>query len=40
MDQLVQDGLLKEFIDKEKTRAEKAEVIPNPRLDQDDDETD
>ena len=32
LDQLVQDGHLKEFIDEEKTQEEKAEVRPNPRF--------
>ena len=38
LDLLVQDGHLKEFLDKEKTQAEKAEVRPNPRFEKDDDE--
>ena len=33
LDQLVQVGHLKKFIDQEKTKAEKAKVRPNPRFD-------
>ena len=33
LDQLVQDVHLKEFIDEEKTQAEKAGAKPNPRFD-------
>ena len=40
LDQLVQDGHLKEFIDGKKTQAKKTEVKPNPRFDRGDDETD
>ena len=39
LDQLVQDGQLKEFIDEDKTRAEKAKARPNPRFDRGNDET-
>ncbi|GFZ08745.1 hypothetical protein Acr_20g0005530 [Actinidia rufa] len=40
LDQLVQDGHLNEFVDQEKTRAEEAEIRPNPRFDCGDDDTD
>ena len=38
LDQLVRDGHLKEFVDEEKYRAEKAEVRPNLRFDRGDNE--
>ena len=40
LDQLVQDGHLKEFVDQEKTRSEEAETKPNPRFDRSIEETD
>ena len=33
LDQLVQDGHLKDFIDQEKTRAKDVEAKPNPKFD-------
>ena len=40
MDQLVQEGHLKEFVDDEKAQVEKAEVRSNLRFDQGEDEID
>ncbi|GFZ08917.1 hypothetical protein Acr_20g0007250 [Actinidia rufa] len=40
LDQLVRDRHLKEFVNEEKTRAEKDEVRPSPRFDRGDDEAD
>ena len=40
LDQLVWEGHLKEFIDETKTQAEKTEIRPNPRFDQDGSELD
>ena len=39
LDQLVRDGLLKEFIDKDKTQAEKAQARPHLRFNRGNDET-
>ena len=40
LDQLIQAGHLKEFVDQEKTKVDEAEVIPTPRFDCDRDEAD